>query len=245
MQLNSGVGHVNLRGYNPTASSTAQTVWAVGSGTYAQLTAATALEVVSGSANDTAAGTGARTIRVQGVQLDATTGTYLPFAETVTLNGTTPVALANTTAVGINSAEILTAGSGLTNAGNIDIRTVSGSTVKSRISSNIEGIGKARDFIYTTSALVYGLLKDLQVFVTTSTGDIWVYLNSYNSSGVKKVLLETSFSLDNTGFASGPFSLNLGEGIHIPKETLIELRVDVSAGTPVVNAFGELILHAV
>lgn len=236
----SGVGHINLFGYNPSASTTAQTVWAVGSGTYAQLTSGAALEAVSGSANDAAAGTGARTIRVQG--LDAS---YLPFAETVTLNGTTPVALANTSAIAINSVEVLTAGSGLTNAGDIDIRTVSGSTVKTRIEANIEAVGKARDFIYTTSALVYGLLKRIQVYATGSTGDIWVYLNSYNSSGVKKVLAESSFSLDNTGFASGPFAIDFGTGLNIPKQTLIELRVDVSAGTPVVNAAGELELHAV
>lgn len=243
--LNAGVGHVNLMGYNPSASSTAQTVWAVGSGTYAQLTTGTALEAVSGSANDAAAGTGARTIRVQGIQLDATTGTYLPFAETVTLNGTNAVALANTTAVAINSVEILTAGSGLTNAGDIDIRTVSGSTVKTRMEANIEAVGKTRDFIYTTSNLVYGLLKRIQVYMTGSTGDIWVYLNSYNSSGVKKVLAESSFALNVTAFASGPFTIDFGEGVYIPKQTLIELRVDVSAGTPVVNATGELILHAV
>lgn len=236
----SGVAHVNLSGYNPSASTTAQTVWAVGSGTYAQLTTGTALEAVSGSANDAAAGTGARTIRVQG--LDAS---YLPFAETVTLNGTTPVALANTSAVAINSVQVLTAGSGGTNAGDIDIRTVSGSTVKTRIEANVEAAGKARDFIYTTSDLVYGLLKRIQVYVTGSTGDVWVYLNSYNSSGVKVVLAESSFSMNNTAFASGPFAVDFGEGLHIPKQTLIELRVDVSAGTPVVNAAGELILFAV
>jgi len=239
--LNAGVGHVNLMGYNPSASTTAGTVWAVGSASsYAQMLTGTALEAISGSANDAAAGTGARTIRVQGLD-----SSYLPFAETVTLNGTNAVALANTSVVAINSVEILTAGSGLTNAGDIDIRTVSGSTVKTRIEANIEGIGKARDFIYTTSALTYGLLKRIQVYMTGSTGDMWVYLNSYTSTGVKKVLAESSFSLDNTGFASGPFVVDFGEGLHIPKQTLIELRVDVSAGTPVVNATGELILRAV
>lgn len=241
--FSAGVGHVTIQGYNPSASTTAATVWAVGSGSYVQLTSATALEAVSGSANDAAAGTGARTIRVNGIEIS--TGVYLPFAETITLNGTTPVPLVNTSAVAINSVEILTAGSGLTNAGDIDIRTVSGSTVKTRMESNVEANGKTRDFLYTTSSLVYGLFKRLQVYVTGSTGDIWVYVNQYNSSGVKKVILETSFSLDNTGFASGPFSVDLGEGIRIPPSTLIELRADVSAGTPVVLAVGELILHAV
>ncbi len=237
----SGVAHLTLQGYNPSVTSTAATVWAVGSGSsYAQLLTGTALEAISSSVNDAAAGTGARTILVQGID-----SSFLPFQETVILNGTGAVALANTSVLAINSIKILTAGSTGTNAGNVDIRTVSGSTVKTRISLNPEGAGLARDFIYTTSSLVYGLLKSLQVFATASTGDIWVYLNAYNSTGVKTVLISTSFSLDNTGFASGPFAVNLGEGIHIPKQTLLELRVDVSAGTPSVNAVGELILHAV
>ena len=62
---------------------------------------------------------------------------------------------------------------------------------------------------------------------------------------MKKVLAESSFSMNNTAFASGPFTIDFGEGLYIPKQTLIELRVDVSAGTPVVNASGELILFAV
>lgn len=236
----SGVAHVDLMGYNPSASTTAATVWAVGTGSYVQLLTGTALEAVSGSANDAAAGTGARTIRVWG--LDAS---YLPFMETVTLNGVTPVPLANTSAVAINAVEILTAGSGGTNAGDIDIRTVTGSTVKTRIEANPEGAGKARDFIYTTSSLFYGLLKRLQVYVYTSTGDVWVYLNSFNSSGVKKVLATASSSQNTSGFASGPIEVELGDGLYIPKETLIVLQADVSAGTPVINAIGELELHAV
>lgn len=233
--------HINLFGYNPSVSTTAASVWAVGSGSsYAQITTAVALEAISSSVNDAAAGTGARTILVQGLD-----SSYLPFQETVTLNGTTAVALANTSAVAINSVRVMTAGSGLTNAGNVDIRTVSGSTVKTRISSNVEGIGKARDFIYTTSALVTGRLKRLQLFATTSTGDLWVYLNSYNSSGVKVSEFEASYALDTAAFAAGVFAVDFGEGIYFPKQTLLELRADVSAGTPVVNAIGELELYSV
>lgn len=231
--------HLNIQGYNPSASTTAATVWAVGSGSYAQLTTGTALEVVSSSANDTAAGTGARTVLVRGVD-----ASYVPFQETVTLNGVTPVALANTSVIAINAVVLLTAGSGLTNAGNIDVRTVSGSVIKSRISLNVEANSRARDFIYTIPASQTALLKRIQVYVTGSTGDIWVYLNSFNSTGMKQVRTEGSFSLDNTGFASGPFLMDFGTGIHLPEKTLIELRADVSAGTPVVNAIGELELYA-
>ncbi len=238
----SAAAHLNLMGYNPNASSTAGTVWAVGSGSYAQLTAATALEAISSSASDAAAGVGARTIQIRGVEIS--TGVYLPFQETITLNGTTPVPLVNTSAVAINSVEVLTAGSSITNVGNIDIRKVSGATVKSRISLDPEAQGKARDFVYTTSSLVYGLLRNIQVFVKANTGDLWVYLNQFNSSGVKIVRTMGSFGLDNTGFASGPITIDFGDGLYIPPSTLIELVVDVSAGTPMVSATGELFLHA-
>lgn len=237
----SGVAHLTISGINPAASTTAATVWAVGSSSsYAQMLTGTALEAISDNAADASAGTGARTILINGLD-----SSYLPFSETVTLNGTTPVALANTSVVAINAARVVTAGSNNTNVGNISIRTVSGSTVKTRIYANVESVGRARDFIYTTSALVSGLLKRLQVYVRSSTGDVWVYLNAYNSSGVYSSLFSQSYSLDNTGFAAGPFPCDLGTGVYIPKQTLIELRVDVSAGTPIVNATGELELHAV
>jgi hypothetical protein len=73
--------------------------------------------------NDTAAGTGARTVMVN--YLDAS---YLPHVAVFTLNGQTAVAVATSidggsggavSALRINGLEVITAGSGLANAGNI------------------------------------------------------------------------------------------------------------------------------
>lgn len=73
-------------------------------------------EIVSSSVNDTAAGTGARTVSLR--TLD---GNYDEIVQTVTLNGLTPVALSGTH-IRINAGVVLTAGSGLINAGTLTIR---------------------------------------------------------------------------------------------------------------------------
>jgi hypothetical protein len=233
------VSNVHIIGYNPSVSTTASTVWSGGATSYVQLTSGTALEVVSASANDTAAGTGARTVVVDG--LDAS---YVPFSETVTLNGVTPVALTNTSAVAINRTYVATAGSGLVNAGKIDVRAVSGAAVKSSIQSLAESSGRSADFVYTVPASCYGLLRKIQFYARTNTGDIWIYLKTFNSAGVGLVRAVGQHSLDVTGFSSGEIVMDFGDtGWRIPEKTLITLTVDVSAGTPLASAIGELDLY--
>lgn len=233
-----GVSHINLVGYNPSVSTTASTLWSGGATSYAQLTSGTALEVVSASANDAAAGTGARTVLVQGLD-----SSYLPFSETITLNGTTPVPLVNTSVIAINRTTVITAGSGLVNAGKIDVRAVTGAAVKSSIQAVAESSGISADFVFTVPAGRYGYLKNIQTYARTCTGDIWVYLKTFNSSGVGLVQAVGQHSLDVTGFSSGEIKMNFGTGLLIPEKTLITLVVDVSAGTPLVSALGEIELH--
>jgi len=74
------------------------------------------LSIVSTSTDDAAAGTGARTIRLTG--LDAN---WLSQEETVTLNGTTPV-LTTTLWQRCEFMTVLTAGSGVSNAGRISVK---------------------------------------------------------------------------------------------------------------------------
>lgn len=95
-------------------------VWASG-GVYSGFPTGTAetLEVLSASANDAAAGTGARTVKISGL-LDANFVEIDPI--TVTLNGTTPVLVSATTMKRCSKIEVLTAGSGGSNAGIITVR---------------------------------------------------------------------------------------------------------------------------
>lgn len=231
--------HINLLGYQPSGSTTASTVWFNGSTSYVQMTTGTALEVVSSSANDTAAGSGARTVKLEGLDSN-----YAPFAETIILNGVTPVPLVNTSVVAINKFFVVTAGSGLVNAGTVDVRTVSGSTIKSRIQILAETPNYAQDFVFTIPASMYALLKRVQVYARSSTGDLWAYLKITNSSGITYGRGVGQCAMSNTSFSEGKILVDYGVGLHIPEKNLLTLVSDVSAGTPVVSAVAELELHA-
>lgn len=233
------VSHQNIIGYNPSVSTTASTVWSGGATSYVQLTTAVAMEVVSASADDTSNGTGARTVRVDGLD-----SSYVPFSETITLNGVTAVPLVNTLAMAINRTTVLTAGSGLVNAGKIDVRAVSGAAVKSSIQALAESKGISADFVFTVPASRYGLLKRVRAYARTNTGDIWVYLKTQSSTGIVQIQGVGQKSLQVTGFSDGYIEIDFGVGLYIPEKTLITLIVDVSAGTPLVSAIGELELHA-
>lgn len=235
----SGAAHLTIIGYQPSGSTTASTVWSGGSTSYVQLTSGTALEAVSASSSDTSNGTGARTIKVWGVD-----SSYLPFTETITLNGLTPVPLSNTSVIAINKTEVVTVGSGLANAGKIDIRAVSGGAVKSSIQAVAESINLSADFVYTVPASMYGLLKRVQVHARTSTGDLWAYVKTTNTSGISQVRANGSHALDVTGFSSGWIVMDFGTGLYIDEKNLLTLVSDVSAGTPVVTAIAELDLYA-
>jgi len=237
-QTGAGKAQVNIIGYNPSVSTTASTLWSGGATSYVQLTAATPMEVVSASANDAAAGTGARTVKVEGLL-----STYVPFTETVTLNGTTPVPLTNTTAIAINKTTVLTAGSGLVNAGKIDVRAISGAAVKSSIQAVVESQGESADFVYTVPADTQGMLKSVRVYARSSTGDMWVYIKTQSSTGVVRVKAIGQAALDVTAFNKGYIEFDFGTGLLIPEKTLVTAVVDVSAGTPLVSAIGELDLY--
>lgn len=233
-----GMSKVTLRGRTGGLTTSAITVWGPGAGTYAQLTAHAAMEVLSNSANDAAAGTGARTVRVD--YLDAT---YTQASETVTLNGATPVAMAATSIIAINSITVLTAGSNLTNVGNITARTVAGSVTKAYINSNAEFLGRSADFIYTIPANHVGFLKDIHFSCTGITGDLTAYLVSKDTAGITRNEGGGRSSLYTAGFNGGAGRVHFGEsGLYLPEKTLVFLQALVSAGGGAINAQAELIV---
>lgn len=116
--LYTGYSIINKYGYNPDVDTGTlpEDVWDYG-GLYTGFpSAAETLQVFSASANDTAAGTGARTVTING--LDAN---YASLSETVTLNGVTPVTTTNAF-LRVNNLQVITAGSGGSNAGLITCR---------------------------------------------------------------------------------------------------------------------------
>jgi hypothetical protein len=102
---------------------------------YTEQSANAQRSISSASANDTSAGTGARTVRI--TYLTAT-GTG-PFTTTVTMNDTTCVATTATDIAFIEQMEVITVGSGATNAGIISLFVNSacgGGTIGTMAASN-------------------------------------------------------------------------------------------------------------
>ena len=139
-----GVRRVAALGNNPDIDqgTIPEDVW-TGGGLYPFMTAATSLEIVSTSAADAAAGTGARTVTINGLDIN-----YVEVVQTVTLNGTTPVAIP-TQLFRINSALIMSSGTGGTNAGDINIRNSGAGTVRAIIPA---GYGITRQSVFTVPA---------------------------------------------------------------------------------------------
>ena len=127
-------------GYNPALSSSDETLWAVG-GDYIFPATAQQMEVVSSSASDTSAGTGAKTVEVYYL-----TSTFVEKSEIITLNGVTPVATTATDIYRINNFRVKTTGTGLMNAGDIDIRNLADTPIYSRIAT---GVNRAINMVYT------------------------------------------------------------------------------------------------
>src|SRR5579872_7276664 len=110
-----GYSRIAVYGHHPSPVTAGADVWE-GSGAYPFQAAATKLEILSASASDTAAGTGARTFTLTG--LDAN---YNVISEVLTMAGVTPVQTVNSY-LRVNSLNIASGGSGMTNAGDVTLR---------------------------------------------------------------------------------------------------------------------------
>lgn len=230
------VEKVHLRGLNAAISTGAETVWTPGS-TYARLSSAVAFEAVSSSGNDTAAGTGARTIRVEGLD-----NSYNVITEDVTLAGATPVALVNTY-LAINKLKVLTAGSGLTNAGTIDVRVDSGDVIKRQMQA-LSGFGLGQDacFHYTVPKGYLALISSIWVEALDIAGDVTSYLLTHDEDGIIRGEGECVLDYD-LNVCRG--IIDFQTGLKIPEKTLIELRVISSNGAGKFIASAELLLFNV
>ena len=88
------------------------------------------------------------------------------------------------------------------------------------------------------------MFKYVDLYARTNTGDIWCYLKTQSSTGISLIKAVGQKSLQVTGFSDGQIHLEFGVGIYIPEKTLVTLVADVSAGTPLISAVGELELYA-
>lgn len=160
--------HVFKYGYNGACGATSETIW-FQSGVYTWQSAATKVTVTSSSTDDDAtptAGTGALTVTLEG--LDAN---YAEISETVTLNGTTAVDT-DATFLRLHRMYVVTAGTGLTNAGVI-YATVKGDTYTT------PGVPNTATKIMSTIGAGEG--QTLQAFYTVPAG-YTAYLYNITSS---------------------------------------------------------------
>lgn len=232
-----GLQHVYIEGWNPAITTTFEVMWSESAAYTPLTTAASTPYCASTSANDASAGTGARTISVTGLNTS-----FTRFTETVTLNGQTSVNLATTNVLFIDKITVLTAGSGLVNAGDIDCGTgtnTSGSAavVHQRVpvssataipAASAGGGNVSPSFMYGVPANKTLICRNIQcgsVFATAAAGHECVIDGYTESTGVlKRYFVQMQH---NTGANPGGFP----GLIKFPEKTLILGKMAGVTGT--------------
>lgn len=221
-----------LNGVNDAITTGYETIWD-NSNAYTFLQTNMSSPTISGaSANDTSAGTGARTVRVTGVD-----STFTVQTEDVALSGQTGVALTKNY-MSINYLEVLTAGSGLVNAGIIYVGT---GAITTGVPAVVHGIMKAglnvsTSAIYTVPANYRLVVEEVYCASrnTTAGGHQFAITESVNLGLVKFKLVD--------GFTNtSPMQRRYKTPLTFSEKTQLQAQVFASAGTGpafcVINGF--------
>lgn len=191
-----------------------ETVWPSG-GTFTKASVSEICGVASATSSDSSAGIGARTLRIYGVSASSTD------TEDITLSGTTS---ASTTKAwdAINKVEVLTAGSSLTNLGEITITQGTSSVVLATIPANYS---LSKSSIYTLSDSQNAYIESVELKVASSTDTIARFQGViYNaSSSLERVVFEeiVDSSVDNEKVLNYPI-----DGV-IRSNELFYIKADV------------------
>lgn len=115
-----GHDYVHIRGHSHSVGTADQELSALGTAGFGNWpVAAAGAVIVSTDAQDNAAGTGARSIIVRG--FDDVGGSWVDVTTTIIPTGVAPTAASAQEFIRINEIEVVTAGTGLTNAGDITV----------------------------------------------------------------------------------------------------------------------------
>lgn len=207
-----------------TLTNQTRTFWGYGATANLHMpTSAVAMTIVSSSANDTAAGSGARTVLVEGLGAD-----YVYQTQVVTMNGTTPVTLA-ANYLRILQVKVVTTGSGLLNAGNLTVATVSGGNVTGYVLANQGQMGSldytvpAGRCAFVLSASFEPAFADL-VYTDSSTAisqeaaQMQIYRRLVNGGYLQEARLATRRVPAKRDFGYG-FLLMSGEDLDVSLQT--------------------------
>jgi hypothetical protein len=197
--LISGVATKSITGYNASASTTLEPVWAASNPTYPYPTGAITAQIASSSALDTSAGTGARTVLVNYL-----TTSFVDTNVVMTLNGVTPVTIA-ADVFRVNMVVVLTAGTGAANAGALWVGSGAFSTATgfANTLSKIEiGENVAQQLIYTVPA--NKVFETLAFRVTQSAPCRFRF--QYKTSASSILLTAFNLPLDSSQAFTSPFA---------------------------------------
>jgi hypothetical protein len=209
-------------------TAAAEDLWDAG-GTWAAPTSAGLVGFASSSAADAAAGTGARTIRVTGLD-----GSYLPVTETLSLNGVGSVNTTNSYFI-VHSVEVLTVGSGGTNAGVITGTSAGGGTPV--LATVAVGKGGSQLAIYQVPAGYTGYVTQYSAGVQGgSTTDVELYVTPFGGAPVVKGTL----GLNITG--SSFFIRRYDIPLKLSEKSIVKLRGTVASNNTEVHGCVDLLL---
>jgi len=157
-----------LQMYNGAVVNAVETLWSESTRYTAWLASSTTLTISSSSAADAAAGTSARTVIIKGLS-----SSFGEISSTVTLNGTTAVTIP-TQFFRVNSIAVLTAGTGLTNAGILYVGTGAITAGKPAVVHALveAGVSISRSGIYTVPVNNVLHLSRMNVGTHTSAGRV-------------------------------------------------------------------------
>lgn len=192
------VEYVRLDGWNPGITTTFEAIWGESAAYTPLLVALSSPYCASTSANDDLAGTGARTIRVKGVDTS-----FAAFSEDLETDGQTSVSLTTANVLFISSIEVLTAGSGVLNAGVIACGTGANTGGDPAVVHQYLGASSATavpasgaGYLNISQSLMYAvpdnhkmICRNIQcgsVFATAAAGHECVLDGYTNSTGVGK-----------------------------------------------------------
>lgn len=218
---NQAFGHRRIAalGNNP-ACNAGEDLWTFG-GAYPWKAAVGAMEVFCANAADTSAGTGARSVLVNGLDAD-----FNEVSQTVLTNG--GVVALPTPLLRVNSALIMSAGTGGVNAGDINIRDAGGGTVRAVIPA---GFGITRQAVYTVPAgHTLQITSMLFTFNEVAGGNKFARFATFSRSAVG-------------GFYRLPLELAIGDeppyrhdgepGIPLPEKTDFAIRCTATSAADV------------
>jgi len=232
-------GHkiVHVHGHNVNVGTTRSTLWSIGTADYVYPAAAGAMTLSSTSANDTVAGTGARTVKVE--YLD---GNYAEqTSDTMDLNGQTGVTIlkggVNASILRVHKIKVITAGTGLQNAGDIYVGTgaITAGVPANKYGFADAGYNRSQMAMYTVPAGKTAYIMEV-VWEPSASKSIDTEFVIRPQNEVFRVEIEMH------GIASQTRMILHEAPLKVVEKSDMELRAEISTGTTELSGGFHLIL---